>query len=304
MRRLFVFSIVILFLVVGCGSQAQPTPTKTPRPTETSTPLPTLAAALPAIESNASGPVPSAEGSETEAAGASESAQTEAESAAGEGTSPLPTPEPTATVPAPTPTPGLEAQPPMDVLAANLSCGEGCTTGDEGAVGLAVLSPTTTQFNIWVANLAPLENEVYEGWLVQGSQVESTGRFNTETDGAAGEYSFLSADALQIPWESFVLTVEPEPDDSEAPATPHSIGGQLRQTVMGEALWSRFDMPCQQCHGARAEGGAAPSLAGAGGLAFPAFAKAVRGHAEVSLTEEAVANRDLQHIYAWLMTLP
>jgi mono/diheme cytochrome c family protein len=284
-----VAAFVLVLILAACGGQAEPTPTKTPRPSDTPTALPTLAAAaLPLVESGATAPV-----------------STDTPVATGEQVSPLSpmsplaTPEPTP-APEPTATPGLEAQPPVPVLAASLSCGEGCNAGNPAGVGMAILVPETGQFNVWVTGLDPLENEEYEGWLVLGDQVESSGRFNVEADGTGSTFGAIDFDVKDLPWEEFVLTIEPEPDDSDDPATPHSIGGPFRNTVIGEALYSRFDMTCQQCHGLAAEGGDGPVLAGTS-LPFADFVTAVRSH-EGLAQEDDVSTRDLQHMYAWLIS--
>lgn len=288
MRRPVMLAAVVLVLALaaGCGGQAEPTPTKTPQPTEPPTALPTLAeAAMPVVESGEATPE------------ATDTPLTTGEQLSP--LSPLPTPEPTSE-PEPTATPGLEAQPPVPVLAATLSCGEGCNAGNPDGVGLAILVPETGQFNVWVAGLDPLANEEYEGWLVLGDQVESSGRFNVEEDGTGSAFGVVDFDLKDTPWEQFVLTIEPEPDDSDAPAAPHSIGGPFRNSVMGEALYGRFDLACQQCHGPAAEGGVGPVLAGTG-LGFADFVTAIRSH-EGLAQEDAVSTRDLQHMYAWLIS--
>jgi hypothetical protein len=217
--------------------------------------------------------------------------------ATGEQISPIETPTPT-------PTPGFEAQDPVPVLAANLTCGEGCNAGNPEAVGLAIVDPRTSQFLIWTEKLEPLVGEEYEGWLVGDGAVESTARFNVEETGVTAFSVVLSPNVTSAPWESFVLTIEPEPDDSDAPAAPHAIGGPLRSTVMGEALYSRFNMPCQQCHGPQGEGGSAAALASPT-LSYTEFEAAVRTrHPDADYSEGIIATRDLQHMYAWLLALP
>lgn len=192
----------------------------------------------------------------------------------------------------------------MSVLAANLSCGEGCNAGNPDGAGLAILNRETGQFNIWAIQLDPLEGQEYEGWLVKADEVESSGRFGVAADGTVAEFSVLTGSLKDEPWTSFVLTIEPEPDDSDEPAAPHSIGGPLRATVMGEALYSRFDMPCQQCHGAQAEGGSASALRGTA-LPYGEFEAAVRTrHPSADYSDVVIASRDLQHLYAWLVASP
>ncbi len=157
---------------------------------------------------------------------------------------------------------------------------------------------STGEFRTWVADLDPLQGQVYEGWLVQGARAESTGRFNTDANGSAAESTDLSA-LKGDPWSTFVFTIEPEPDDNPAPAAAHSIDGVLRQTAMGEAMYTRFDSTCQTCHGAAAEGEIGPALLGTS-LSYGEFLDKVRSHPGASFTEEIVPAVDLQHVYAWL----
>lgn len=274
LRGIALFALAAVML--ACNGQAEPTPTKTPRPTDTATPLPTVQLSLPAVESNVEQP------QATDTPAASDAAL-----------SPLATPSAT-------PTLAIDAKAPQPVLAANLSCGEGCNAGSPEGRGLALLDPLTGQFLLSTQNLLPLTGEEYEGWLVRDGTVESTGRFNAEAVGVTAFFGLLSEAVRNQPWTRFVLTIEPAPDDSPAPAAPHSIGGVLRNTVMGEALYSRFNMPCQQCHGPQGEGGTAAALAGTT-LPFADFEVAVRTrHPEADYSEGVIATRDLQHMYAWL----
>ena len=287
-RHLLLTVLLAALLLAACGGkEAEPTPDKTPAPTPTFTAAPTTEVALPLVESGAAPtdiPAPAAQ-------------------------SPLPTPtvppspvvEPTAQ-PEPTaaPTTGFESQAPLPVLAANLACGAQCNTPEADAVGSVIFDLSSGEFHTWVANLDPLQGQVYEGWLVQGARAESTGRFNTGTDGSTAETIDLSA-LKNDPWSTFVFTIEPQPDDNPAPAAAHSIDGVLRQTVMGEALYTRFDSTCQTCHGAAAEGGIGPALRGTG-LAYGEFLDKVRTHPGASFTEETTPTVDLQHMYAWLVS--
>ena len=273
-RRWVVVAMAVAALA-GCGGQAVPTPTKTPRPTVQVTPLPTAAAVLPVVVSGEeTSPLPTP----------------------GDGVSPLPTPPPSP-VPSPSPTPGFETQLPVPALAGNLACGEGCTAGNPAAVGSVVFDLATGQLNTWVAGLDPLQGQVYEGWLVEGSRAESSGRFNSRADGSAAEFIVL-LDYKGLPWSNFLLTLEPDPDDDPRPAQAHSIGGALRRTVMGEALYNRFDRPCQQCHGPSGEGGTGPALKGSE-LTYELFHAGVRNHPGGSFGEAILSDLELQHIYAW-----
>lgn len=289
-RHILLTALLAGLLLAACGSKdAEPTPDKTPAPTPTFTAAPTTEVALPLVENGAAPtdtPAPAAQ-------------------------SPLPTPtappspveQPDATVAATAESPsGFESQAPLPVLAANLACGAQCNTPETDAVGSVIFDLSSGEFRTWVANLDPLQGQVYEGWLVQGARAESTGRFNIDADGSAAETIDLSA-LKTDPWSTFVFTIEPEPDNNPAPAAAHSIDGVLRQTVMGEALYTRFDSTCQTCHGAAAEGATGPALRGAG-LTYGEFLEKVREHPGASFTEETAPAIDLQHLYAWLVAQP
>lgn len=289
MKRLTSIALlgVLLTALAACGGdEAEPTPDKTPAPTATFTAAPTSEVALPLVESGTNA-------IDTPAA-------PEAESPLATPTAPpSPVEEPTATTePTPEPTAGLESQAPVPVLAANLACGAQCNTPEPDAVGSVIFDLSSGEFRTWVANLDPLDGQVYEGWLVQGARAESTGRFNTDASGAAAESVDLG-ELTGDPWSTFVFTIEPEPDDNPAPAAAHSIDGVLRETAMGEALYTRFDSTCQTCHGAAAEGAIGPALRGAG-LTYGEFLDKVRNHPGASFPEETAPAVDLQHMYAWL----
>lgn len=285
-RHILLTALLAGLLLAACGGKdAEPTPEKTPAPTATFTVAPTKEVALPLVESGAA---------------ATDTPAPEAQSPIATPTAPpSPVEEPTATTePTAAPTPGFESQAPVLVLAANLACGAQCNTPEADAVGSVIFDLSTGEFRTWVENLDPLQGQVYEGWLVQGARAESTGRFNTDTNGSAAESIDLSA-LSGDPWSTFVFTIEPEPDDNPAPAAAHSIDGVLRQTAMGEALYTRFDSTCQTCHGAAAEGGIGPALLSTA-LSYGEFLDKVRSHPGASFTEETVSVVDLQHVYAWL----
>jgi len=279
---------ILVSVLAACGGKetAEPTPEKTPAPTATFTAAPTTEVVVPLVESGAS---------------ATDTPTMEASSPLPTPTSPpspvdeLPaTPEPTAA-----PMSGFESQAPVPVLAASLACGAQCNTPEPDAVGSVIFDLSSGEFRTWVANLDPLDGQMYEGWLVEGARAESTGRFNTDADGSAAESIDLSA-LKGDPWSTFVFTIEPEPDDTQAPAAAHSIDGVLRETVMGEALYTRFDSACVICHGPTAEGDIGPALRSTL-LYYGEFLDKVRTHPGATFDEAVVPTVDLQHIYAWLV---
>lgn len=289
MKRIMTVALLgtALIALAACGGKdAEPTPEKTPAPTATFTAAPTTEVALPLVESGAA---------------ATDSPAAEVQSPIATPTAPpSPVEEPTATTePAALHTPGFESQAPALVLAANLACGAQCNTPEADAAGSVIFDLSSGEFRTWVADLNALQGQVYEGWVVQGARAESTGRFNSDANGRAAESIDLSA-LKDDPWSTFVFTIEPEPDDNPAPAAAHSIDGVLRQTVMGEALYTRFDAQCQTCHGVAAEGEIGPALLGTA-LSYGEFLDKVHGHSGASFTEETVPVIDLQHVYAWLM---
>jgi mono/diheme cytochrome c family protein len=94
-------------------------------------------------------------------------------------------------------------------------------------------------------------------------------------------------------------TVEPTqpPAPIEAPSLPTTP-----DPALGQQLWQQ--KPCIGCHGAKAEGGIGPRLAGTG-LSFDQVLLRVRtGAAPMpAFTEDEISDLELQHIYAWLRSL-
>ncbi len=72
--------------------------------------------------------------------------------------------------------------------------------------------------------------------------------------------------------------------------------------AMGQQLWQ--DKPCMGCHGARAEGDIGPKLAGTG-LTYDEVRTQVRsgGASMPAFDEGRVSDVELEHIYAWLLSL-
>ena len=91
------------------------------------------------------------------------------------------------------------------------------------------------------------------------------------------------------------LTQEPP-----KPAGDPAVGGR---GVLGKQLWAQ--KPCQGCHGANAEGGIGPTLAGTT-LPFDRVLRQVRrgGGPMPAFAPESISDQELQNIYAWLQSLP
>ncbi len=92
-------------------------------------------------------------------------------------------------------------------------------------------------------------------------------------------------------------TQTPEPAPTETPSLPSEP-----DPAVGERLWQ--EKPCKGCHGAMAEGGIGPRLAGTT-LNFDEVLFRVRtGKAPMpAFSEQEISDLELQHIYAWLESL-
>ncbi len=102
--------------------------------------------------------------------------------------------------------------------------------------------------------------------------------------------------------ESAITTVPRLAVEETAPDVDAEAVGVAAQ---GEALWQQ--LPCQGCHGARAQGEAGLNVPLAGlTLDFAQFAAQVRrGPADMpAFPPEQISDTDLAHLWAWLRTLP
>ncbi|MEA3336954.1 MAG: hypothetical protein U9R25_13665 [Chloroflexota bacterium] len=289
--RTAIIAVIITALLAGCGGRAEPTPTKTPRPLPPTTPLPRAtsgaAARAPASEQVSPLPTPTAPQSSLPTPTAPQS--------------PLPTPSETTFPRMPASSAiSFDLREPVPVLAADLICDSECNVGKTNSVGLVILDLEAKQLDTWVTNLDPLEGQEYEGWLIDENSVESVVRFNTSPAGISGQYVFLTGMA-DDPWMAFELSVEPEPDESIVPSSDRSIGGPLRRTAMGEALYHGFFLPCQGCHGRNGEGGEASALKDTD-LTFDQFLDATRQHDGIEIPEAVASTGDLRHVYSWLVS--
>jgi mono/diheme cytochrome c family protein len=84
-----------------------------------------------------------------------------------------------------------------------------------------------------------------------------------------------------------------------APQAPSSSG----DPAAGKVTWAQ--KPCAGCHGANAEGGQGPRLAGTN-LSLDRIVQTVRsGREEMpKFSADQISDKDLANIYAWLKSLP
>ena len=70
-------------------------------------------------------------------------------------------------------------------------------------------------------------NAIYEGWIIVDGSPISTGTFSVDANGDLSRTDFeVKADDL-IAAATFVLTIEPVPDDDVAPSTVHILAGDF-----------------------------------------------------------------------------
>jgi len=100
-----------------------------------------------------------------------------------------------------------------------------------------------------------------------------------------------------LPTNTPTPTYTPQPTDTPTPSLPTTP-----DPAIGLQVWQQ--KPCRSCHGANAEGGIGPKLAGTG-LSFDQVLLRVRtGAAPMpAYTEDQVSDFELRHIYAWLRSL-
>lgn len=105
-----------------------------------------------------------------------------------------------------------------------------------GTIGVAALlvgcpqESDTRTASLSFTGLEPLgEGFTYEGWLVQGNDAVSAGRFNIDADGnaspATSTVSLATADAAT----AFVVTIEPTTDDEPGPSNTKVLAGDLTE---------------------------------------------------------------------------
>ncbi len=97
------------------------------------------------------------------------------------------------------------------------------TSCDEDETGT---NNATVEFSI--SGLEDLGNDyVYEGWLIVDGSAISTGTFSVDANGGLSENSFsLTKDQVDNA-STYVLTIEPSPDNDPAPSSVHVLAGDF-----------------------------------------------------------------------------
>ncbi len=71
------------------------------------------------------------------------------------------------------------------------------------------------------------EGWAYEGWLIVDGAPVSTGTFHVDDEGMATTAHFYVDETVQSGATTFVLTIEPSPDDYPAPSAVHLLAGDF-----------------------------------------------------------------------------
>ena len=92
-------------------------------------------------------------------------------------------------------------------------------------------SPSTEQLQLNLTGLEDLGTDyAYEGWIIVDGAPVTTGVFEVDANGALSKTSFeVDADQLEKA-TTFVLTIEPSPDNDPAPSDVHILAGDFSGT--------------------------------------------------------------------------
>jgi len=92
-------------------------------------------------------------------------------------------------------------------------------------------TPTTEQLQLNLSGLEDLGSDyTYEGWIIVDGAPVTTGTFDLDANGALSRTSF-EVDAEQLESATtFVLTIEPKPDNDPAPSDVHILAGDFSGT--------------------------------------------------------------------------
>jgi len=87
---------------------------------------------------------------------------------------------------------------------------------------------TTESLTLNISGLEDLgSNFTYEGWIIVDGAPISTGTFDVDANGALSSTSFdIDAESLEAA-ATFVLTIEPRPDNDPAPSAVHVLAGDF-----------------------------------------------------------------------------
>jgi len=90
----------------------------------------------------------------------------------------------------------------------------------------------TKSFDLNISGLEDLgAGYVYEGWLIVDGEPVSTGVFTVDNSGAMSK-SMFTVDQMELEAAStFVLTIEPNPDNDPAPSAVHLLAGDFSGTI-------------------------------------------------------------------------
>lgn len=128
----------------------------------------------------------------------------------------------------------------LSILALGLSLSFASCSNDDDANKKA-------NFNLAIAGLESLgTNYVYEGWLVNGSDVVSSGRFSVNASGQLSQTTFEVDKSKLDNATTFVLTIEPAVGDVPVPSDVHILAGDFSGNsgsltiAHGAALGSNF----------------------------------------------------------------
>ena len=100
-----------------------------------------------------------------------------------------------------------------------------CT--DDATDDMTTTAKTST-LNLSFNGLEDLGSEAtYEGWLIVNGSAISTGTFDVNDDGMLSQSAFEIAKEDLSNATSFVLTIEPKPDNDPAPSKVHIVAGDF-----------------------------------------------------------------------------
>ncbi len=91
---------------------------------------------------------------------------------------------------------------------------------------------TTSEFQLNIDGLEDLGSDyAYEGWIIVDGAPKTTGVFTIDANGNLSTNTFaVDADDLTNA-STFVLTIEPSPDNDPAPSSVHILGGDITDGI-------------------------------------------------------------------------